>query len=159
MTAPVPVEQSWIWVKWTHNKLWQNTIRCVKHEYNTLRSWQNGTHLADIFKWIFLNENIWISIKISLKFVPRGSINITALVQIMAWRRPGNKPLSEPVMVILLPYIYIYITHPQWVNRRLWYQKQVSQGGISNCISQYSVGCNHLSMPEIPASGTKVFNS
>ena len=24
----------------------------------------------DIFKYIFLNENFWISIKISLKFVP-----------------------------------------------------------------------------------------
>ena len=30
---------------------------------------------------------IWISIKISLKFVPKGTINnILALVQIMAWR-------------------------------------------------------------------------
>ena len=34
--------------------------------------------------------------------------------------------------------------------------KQVSQTGISNCIPQYSVGCNYLSLPEIPASGTKV---
>ena len=29
----------------------------------------------DIFKRIFLNENVWISIEISLKFVPKGSIN------------------------------------------------------------------------------------
>ena len=51
---------------------------------------------------IFVNENIWIPIKISLKFVPKGSINnIPALVQIMAWRRPGDKPLSEPMMVNL----------------------------------------------------------
>ena len=35
-------------------------------------------------------------------------------------------------------------------------QKQVSQAGISNCIPQYSVGCNYLSLPEIPDSGTKV---
>ena len=27
---------------------------------------------------------------------------IPALVQIMAWRRPGDKPLSEPMMVDLL---------------------------------------------------------
>ena len=48
----------------------------------------------DIFKQIFFNENVCISIKISLKFVPKGSINnIAALVQIMAWRRPGDKPL------------------------------------------------------------------
>ena len=34
-----------------------------------------------IFKCIFLNENVWIPIKISLKLVPKGPINnITALV-------------------------------------------------------------------------------
>ena len=33
------------------------------------------------------------------KFVPYGQINnIPALVQIMAWRHPGDKPLSEPVL-------------------------------------------------------------
>ena len=48
----------------------------------------------------FMDENIWIPIKISLKFVPEGPVNnIPALVQIMAWRRPGDKPLSEPMMV------------------------------------------------------------
>ena len=53
----------------------------------------------DIFKCIFLNERTWISIKISLKFVVKGPINkIPALVQIMAWRRPGDKPLSEPML-------------------------------------------------------------
>ena len=46
------------------------------------------------------NENAKISIEISLKFVPEGPINNKpALVQIMAWRRPGDKPLSEPMMV------------------------------------------------------------
>ena len=69
----------------------------------------------NIFKWIFLNEIIWISIKMSLKFVPRGPINnISALVQIMAWRRPGDKPLSEPMMVSSLTHICV--TRPQWVN-------------------------------------------
>ena len=54
----------------------------------------------DIFKGIFLNENIWISINISLKFFLKGPINnIPALVQMMAWRRPGDKPLSEPMLV------------------------------------------------------------
>ena len=38
---------------------------------------------------------------------------------------------------------------------RLWRQKQVSQAGISNCIRQYTVGCNYLSVPAIPASGAK----
>ena len=68
---------------------------------NTLSPRQNGRRFAgDLFKYIFLNENVWILIKISLKFVPKDPINnIPALVRVMAWRRPGAKPLSEPVMV------------------------------------------------------------
>ena len=76
-----------------HRKQWygqQNQTRVLPN-FNTLRPRQYGRHFPDdIFKYIFLNENIRISIKISLKFVPKGSItNIPALVQIMAWRRPG----------------------------------------------------------------------
>ena len=67
----------------------------------------NGRHNPDtIFKWIFLNENVWILIKMSLKFVPKGPINIIpALVQIMAWHKPGDKPLFEPMMISLLTHI------------------------------------------------------
>ena len=37
--------------------------------------------------------------EISLKFVPKGPINtIPALVQIMAWRQSGDKPLCEPML-------------------------------------------------------------
>ena len=83
---------------------------------NTLRPRQNGRHFADdMFKCIFSNENVWIPVEISLKFVPKGSINNNpALVQIMAWRRPGDKPLSEPMMVSSL--MHICVTRPQWVN-------------------------------------------
>ena len=82
----------------------------------TLRPSQNGRRFSDdIFKRIFLNENVWVSIKSSLKFVPKGSIsNIPALVQIMAWRRPGDKPLSEPMIINLLTEKCV--TRPQWVN-------------------------------------------
>ena len=70
-------------------------------DFNTLRPRQNGRLFADdIFKYIFVNENVRISIKISLKFVPKRLINnIPALVQIMAWRRLGDKPLSEAMVV------------------------------------------------------------
>ena len=68
--------------------------KCLKHYmfFNTLRPRQNGRHFPDdIFKCIFLNENVWISIKMSPKFLPEGPIdNIPALVQIMAWRRPSQ---------------------------------------------------------------------
>ena len=86
-----------------------------QHTFSTLRPRQNARHFPDdTFKWIFLNENVWISIEVSLKFVPKGPINnIPALVQIMAWRRPGDKLLSEPIMVSLLTHICV--TRPQWV--------------------------------------------
>ena len=72
---------------------------------------------SDIFKSIFLNENAWILITILLKFVHRGPINnIPALVQIMAWRRPGDKPLSGPMMVRLPTHICV--TRPQWINAK-----------------------------------------
>ena len=56
----------------------------------------------DIFICIFLNENDNIPIEISLKLVPRGPINNkSAFVQVMAWRRTGDKPLPEPMMTQL----------------------------------------------------------
>ena len=82
---------------------------------DTLRPRQNGRHFTDdIFKCILSNENVWIPIKISLKLVPKGQINkIQALVQILPWRRPGDKPLSEP-MVVSIP-THICVTRPQRV--------------------------------------------
>ena len=64
-------------------------------DINTLRPRQKGRHFPyDIFKCIFLNENIWNSINFSLKFVTSVPVNIIlALVQIMAWCRPGNRQL------------------------------------------------------------------
>ena len=95
------------------------TQRHTRHvTFNTLKPRQNGRHYADeTFKCIFLNENVRIPITIWLGFVPKGPINnIPALFQIMAWRRPGDKPLSEPMMVILPTHICV--TRPQWVKTR-----------------------------------------
>ena len=102
-TCLSPLSASWLKMTW-------------HHFVNTLRPRQNRRHFADdIFKCIFLNENVWILINISLKFVPKRSIDhIPALVQIMAWRRPGDKPLSEPMMISLPTHICV--TRPQWVN-------------------------------------------
>ena len=41
-------------------------------------------------------------------------VQLAALVRIMAWHRPGDKPLSEPMVVGLL--MHICVTWPQWVN-------------------------------------------
>ena len=52
--------------------------------------------------------------------------NYSAMVQVMAWRRTGDKPLPDPVLTqIYGVYIYIYITMSQWVNWRA-----VSRGDI-----------------------------
>ena len=87
---------------------------CVCMLLNTLRPRQDGRHFPDdIFKCIFPNENAWLSIKISLKFVPKGPINnIPSLDQIMAWRHQVDKPLSEPMMVWFLTHICT----TQWVD-------------------------------------------
>ena len=99
--------------------------------FNTLRPKQNGCHVADdTFNRIFVNENIIISIEFSLKFAPKGPVNnIPALGQMMAWRRPGDKPLSEPVMVSLLTHICV--TRPQWV--------KVANVDLVNCLKYASL--------------------
>ena len=76
--------------------------------------------LYNIFKCIFWNENAWILIKISLKFVPKDPINnIPALVQRMAWHQSGDKTLSEPMRVSLL--MHICMSWPQWINEILYW--------------------------------------
>ena len=68
---------------------------------------QIGRHFPDdIFKGIFLNENTWTLIKISFKFVPKGSINnIPALVKwLVTWSWPGDKPFNQWWLV----YWHIY---------------------------------------------------
>ena len=85
---------------------------------NTLRPRQICRHFADdIFKCILWNENARISLKFSPKLVPKMRINnIPALVQMMAWRRSDDKPLSEQMMISLLTHICV--TRPHWGNVR-----------------------------------------
>ena len=72
----------------------------VSSRVNSFLPGQIGRHFADdIFKRLLMNEKLCISIRISLKFVPKGPIdNKSALVQVMAWCRTGNKLLPEPMM-------------------------------------------------------------
>ena len=69
------------------------------------------TAFSDAFSWMKMYE---FRNKISLEFVPKSQINnIPALVQTMACRWLGDKPLSEPMMASLLTHICV--TRPQWV--------------------------------------------
>ena len=103
--------------------LLQANFRAIR-QFSEMQSYQ---HIEAETKWSpfsrrqfemdFWNENAWISIKISLKFVPGGPMNtFQSLVQILVWRRPGDKPLSEPMMVSLM--MHICITLLQWVNAK-----------------------------------------
>ena len=84
----------------------------------TLRPRQYGRHFPDdIFQCVFFNENIKISITISLKFVLKCSI-IYHPALIMAWCRPGDNPLSEPMKVSLLTHICV--TRSQWVQWKMF---------------------------------------
>ena len=104
------VDHFYIWLPLALPGLGYHSQRLRLHQstqdfhFNTLRSRQNGHHFTDnILKCISLNENIWIYIKTTLKFVPKGPINnIPALFQIMAWHGIGDKPLSGPMLTDLI---------------------------------------------------------
>ena len=130
---------AWWWSDDERQSLVDHGIESAR--FNTLRPRQNGCHFPDdIFKGIFLNENVLMSIKISLKFVPKGPLNNNpALVQIMAWRRPGDKPLSEPVIVGLLTHICV--TRPQLVKRADTYNITKTFERISKIFNAISTEC------------------
>ena len=93
-----------VWINgWVNNRE-AGDLRRYRAHYGVivmLRSRPNDRHFPDnIFKCIFLNENVLISINV-----------IPALVQIMACSRPDDNPLSEPMMVSLLTHICA--TRPQ----------------------------------------------
>ena len=110
---------------------WLPVASCTK-EVNTLRPRQNGRHFTDIFKCIFLG---WKCLNSDWNFTEvcplEGPIyNILALVQIMAWCRPGDKPLSEAMMVNLP--MHICVTRPQWVNPWLAKWLLLFKGHLAN---------------------------
>ena len=117
------------------------TITILQHPKGPGRPRQNGRHFpADVFKCIFLTENVWIPVKMSLNFVPKDPITyIAALVLIMAWRRPGDRLLSEQMMVSLPTHICV--TRPQWVNHIQALAQIVAWRGqaTSHCLDQWSL--------------------
>ena len=76
------------------------------------RNWRHFTEGS--FKCIFSYENVLILIKFALTFIPKCPINnILELVQVMAWHRLGDKPLSEPMIISLT---HICVTRRQWIS-------------------------------------------
>ena len=69
------------------------------------------TTFSNAFSWMKMFE---FRLKFHWSLFPR--IQLT-LCQIMAWRRTGDKPLSEPMMVSLITHICV--TRPQWVKGQM----------------------------------------
>ena len=119
----------------THNlfRTWvpRKSIPRPARFYQPMRPGRNGRHSADdLFQYIFLNEYIRISIKISLKFVSKPPINnIPSMIQIQAWHRPGDKPFYEPMMVRLPTHMCVIrprsvkkdVAHAKCAWYSLWY--------------------------------------
>ena len=96
---------------------------CLNH-YPRVRNGHNFTD--DMFTCIFVNEKFCILIKISLKFVPKGSIdNKWALAQVMTWCRTGN--CLNQCWPSLMTHIYGTRRWVKWVIIRSWWlsNKQV----------------------------------
>ena len=120
----------WLTNNWNHIK------NSATFSINTLGPRQHRHRFVDdIFKCIFFNENCCVLIKTSFKYVCKGPIdNTPVLVQIMAWRRLGDKSFSEPVMVSLPTHICV--ARPQWVSNTIlkinWHLKMVLHRNISH---------------------------
>ena len=100
----------WVNIKQMHSlPLFIITRKCREISRDLGR--QDGRHFQEgMFEYIFLKENACIFITISMKFVPKGPVNnIPPSVQIMAWRRPGNKPFSGPMIAL---FADAYMRHP-----------------------------------------------
>ena len=97
---------------------------------------QNGRHFADgIFRYIFVNENFCILIRISLKFVFKGPfVNNQQSVWIMTWYRPGNKPLSESMVIF---YWRIYTSLGLNELRKMFCRDDIIQGWCCNDFAIY----------------------
>ena len=108
------------------NKQLSKQSRCLWFETPLDSLWRH-CNVALIFKCILWNEKLHISCQISRKFVLKDPINNTpALVQILAWYRIGNKPLSELkltqftnayIYIYIYIYIYTWVTWSRLVNR------------------------------------------
>ena len=98
---------------------WLGDEHAISHNleqcyFNWCSPGQNGHNISRRHVQMHFRE--WkILINISLKLISKGQINnIPASVQIMAWCRIGDKPLSEPMMTHSITHICC--TRGRWVN-------------------------------------------
>ena len=128
---------------------------------------QPSVSINTFFKWI---DKKWVSSfpliahTILIRTLPFASYNPLRLPHNV--RVPPQKPQTTQKTCsyacaqgyMRIPCIFLDQQRVQFM-WGLWHQEQVSQAGISNCIPHYPVGCNCLSLPELPAPGAKVLIS
>ena len=92
----------------------------VRSEFGILRPRQSGRHFAgDIFKCTSMNENVWISIHITLMSIPKGPIDdMPTLVQKMAWHRTGDK-MAFGLVSSTYQMVAVRSRHGPW-NSLMW---------------------------------------
>ena len=102
------------------NETLPKLVTKIINTFNSSPPRQDGHHATgDIFKCIFMNEKSCILIEIPPKFVPKvrltsQSIDKSVLIQVMAWRQRGNKPLTEPMQTQFTDAYMQY--NERWVN-------------------------------------------
>ena len=115
----------WIWIL-SENLLWSKSKKkpfehFLEHKVSKVTKFKGDfvqttllnakAHDRHFFKYIFLNETLWFSNKILLKYVPYSVIDKkSAIVNIMAWHLTGNMPLFQPIKAQFTS-TYIYIHH------------------------------------------------
>ena len=99
-------------------KSW-NYFSAISSHINTWSTQQNGCHIAfDIFKCIFMKENVCILIKILLNLFLRSKWHKETLVWVMAWHETGVKSLSEQIMTLSTDeYQWAFLKHGCTISR------------------------------------------
>ena len=96
-----------------------NNSRCLLHieprrRQSLTRCGRDRTDvISQTIFWMYFLEGECMNFDINLEFVTKGPINnIPALVQIMAWRWPGDRPLCEPMMIRIPTLICVTLPRP-----------------------------------------------
>ena len=90
-----PLQLALLW--WKEHGLDFNSVQ-LKHILNTMKLRQNGHHFADdIFKQIFGTTIIPFLFNFTERYYRGFNCQYDSMVQIIAWHRSGDKPLSEPM--------------------------------------------------------------
>ena len=112
---------AWSIISASHDGVYKQQQITVTHWGREKTAAISQTTFWNAFSWMKMYE---FCIRFHWIVFPRIQLtSIPTLVQIIAWRRPGDKQLSEPMMVSLLTHICI--TQPQWVKQMIYHYQYV----------------------------------